>query len=77
MKFMDKYNLFIVGENGETIAIKMAENFPDTRSKNQKRKDRKEYFKNKRKMRGSISFTIEKEKPWHERIIIKSVDKIE
>ena len=31
--------------------------FPDTRSKNQKKKDRKEYFKRKRKMRGS--FTIE------------------
>lgn len=30
--------------------------FPDTRSKNQKKKDRKEYFKQKRKMRGS--FTI-------------------
>lgn len=30
--------------------------FPDTRSKNQKKKDRKEYFKRKRKMRGS--FTI-------------------
>ena len=31
--------------------------FPDTRSKNQKKKDRKEYFRRKRKMRGS--FTIE------------------
>jgi hypothetical protein len=75
MGLTDKYQLFIVGENGESIAIKRAEGFPDTRSKNQRRKDRKEYFKNKRKMRGSISFTIEKEMPWHERIIIKSVDK--
>ena len=31
--------------------------FPDTRSKDQKKKDRKEYFKRKRKMHGS--FTIE------------------
>jgi hypothetical protein len=74
MGLMDKYQLFIVGENGEPITLKRAEGFPDTRSKNQKRKDRKEYFKNKRKSRGSLSFTIEKEKPWHERIIIKSVD---
>ena len=71
---MDKYNLFIVGENGESITIKRAEGFPDTRSKNQKKKDRREFYKNKRKSRGSLSFTIEKEKPWHERIIIKSVD---
>ena len=74
MEFMDKYNLFIVGENGESIAIKRAEGFPDTRSKNQKKKDRREFYKNKRKSRGSLSFTIEREKPWHERIIIKSVD---
>jgi hypothetical protein len=72
MGLMDKYQLFIVGENGEPITIKRAEGFPDTRSKNQKKKDRKEYFKNKRKSRRSLSFTIEKEKPWHERIIIKT-----
>lgn len=64
---LDNYQLFINGE-----PIKRAEGFPDTRSKNQKKKDRKVYFKNKRKMRGSLSFTIEKEKPWHERIIIKN-----
>ena len=63
---LSDYQLFINGQ-----PIKKAEVFQDTRSKNQKRKDRKEYFKNKRKMRGSLSFTIEKEKPWHERIIIK------
>ena len=74
MEFMDKYNLFVVGENGESIAIKKAEDFPDTRSKNQKKKDLREFYKNKRKSRGSLSFTIEREKPWHERIIIKSVD---
>ena len=68
---LSDYQLYINGQ-----PIKRAEGFPDTRSKNQKRKDRKEYFKNKRKMRGSLSFTIEKEKPWHERIIIKSVDNI-
>ena len=45
--------------------------FEDTRSKNQKRKDRKEFFKNKRKQRGSLTFEIPIEKPWHERIIIK------
>ena len=32
--------------------------FPDTRSKNQKKKDRKEYFKRKRKMRGSITIEV-------------------
>lgn len=73
MKLSD-YQLFI---NGQPIKIKRAEAFPDTRSKNQKKKDRREFYKNKRKSRGSLSFTIEKEKPWHERIIIKSVDKIE
>ena len=64
---LSDYQLFVNGQ-----PIKKAEVFQDTRSKNQKRKDRKEYFKNKRKMRGSLSFTIEKEKPWHERIIIKN-----
>lgn len=42
--------------------------FPDTRSKNQKKKDRKEYFKMKRKQFRGISFTIPMEKSWHERI---------
>lgn len=32
--------------------------FPDTRSKNQKKKDRKEYFKQKRKMRGSFTIKL-------------------
>ena len=45
--------------------------FPDTRSKNQKKKDRKEYFKKKRKQFKGFSFTLPIEKPWHERIIIK------
>lgn len=45
--------------------------FPDTRSKNQKKKDRKEFFKNKRKQSGSLMFEIPLEKPWHERIIIR------
>ena len=39
--------------------------FPDTRSKNQKKKDRKEYFKMKRKQFKGISFTFPMEKPWH------------
>lgn len=45
--------------------------FPDTRSKNQKKKDRKEYFKMKRKQFKGISFTFPMDKPWHERIVIK------
>ena len=45
--------------------------FPDTRSKNQKKKDRKEYFKMKQKQFKGISFTLPMEKPWHERIVIK------
>lgn len=45
--------------------------YPDTRSKNQKKKDRKEYFKMKRKQFKGISFTLPMEKPWHERIVIK------
>ena len=64
---LSDYQIFINGQ-----PIKSAEVFQDTRSKNQKKKDRNEYFKNKRKMRGSLSFTIEKEKPWHERIKIKN-----
>ena len=44
--------------------------FPDTRSKKQKKKDRKEYFKMKRKQFKGISFTIPMEKPWHEKIIM-------
>ena len=69
---LSDYQIYINGQ-----PIKRAEGFSDTRSKNQKKKDRREFYKNKRKSRGSLSFTIEKEKPWHERIIIKSVDKIE
>ena len=43
----------------------------DTRSKNQKKKDRKEYFKMKRKQLNGISITLPMEKLWHERIVIK------
>ena len=62
---------FEITINGQPIQKVTSISFPDNRSKNQKRKDRKEYFKNKRKSRGSLSFTIEKEKPWHERIIVR------
>ena len=44
--------------------------FPDTRSKNKKKKDRKEYLKMKRKQFKGISFTFQMEKPWHERIVM-------
>jgi uncharacterized GH25 family protein len=67
---LSDYQIFINGE-----PIKRITEFSDTRSKNQKRKDRKEYFKQKRKARGSLSFTIEKEKPWSEKIIIKGGEK--
>ncbi len=55
--------------NGQPVS--RSDSLPDTRSKNQKKKDRKEYFKQKRKQFKGISFTIPMEKPWHERIIIK------
>ena len=55
--------------NGQPVV--RSDSFPDTRSKNQKKKDRKEYFKMKRKQFKGISFTLPMEKPWHERIIIK------
>ena len=65
---LNEYTLFIDGHP----VVRSSENpFPDTRSKNQKKKDRKEYFKNKRKQRGSITFELPLEKPWHERIVIK------
>lgn len=48
-----------------------SDSFPDTRSKNHKKKDRKEYFKMKRKQFNGISFALPKEKLWHERIVIK------
>ena len=47
-----------------------SDSLPDTRSKNQKKKDRREYFKMKRKQFKGISFTFPMEKPWHERIIM-------
>ena len=54
---LSDYQIYINGQ-----PIKRAEGFPDTRSKNQKKKDRREFYKNKRKSRGSLSFTIEREK---------------
>ena len=52
--------------------VKISRNpFPDTRSKNQQKKDRKEFFKNKRKQSGSLIIEIPLEKPWHKRIIIR------
>ena len=63
---LSEYEITINGQ-----PLQRATLFEDTRSKNQKRKDRKEFFKNKRKQRGSLTFEIPIEKPWHERIIIK------
>ena len=60
---------YIITINGQPVV--RSDFLPDTRSKNQKRKDRKEFFKNKRKQRGSLTFELPIEKPWHERIIIK------
>lgn len=56
--------------DGQPVSISR-EPLLDTRSKNQRRKDRKEWFKQKRKMRGSIEIELPLEKPWHERIVIK------
>ena len=55
--------------NGQPVV--RSDSFPDIRSKNQKKKDRKEYFKQKRKMCGSLTIELPMEKPWHERIVIK------
>ena len=55
--------------NGQPLV--RSDSLPDTRSKNQKKKDRKEYFKQKRKMHGSLTIELPIEKPWHERIVIK------
>lgn len=63
---LSEYKITINGQ-----PLQRATLFKDTRSKNQKRKDRKDYFKLKRTMRGSLTFEIPIEKPWHERIIIK------
>ena len=59
--------------NGQPVV--RSDSFPDTRSKNQKKKDRKEYFKQKRKMRGSLTIELPMEKQWHERIVIKESKK--
>ena len=56
--------------NGQPVS-RSIDVFSVTRSKNQKKKDRREYFKRKRKMRGSLTIELPIEKPWHERIIIK------
>lgn len=55
--------------NGQPVG--RSDSLPDTRSKNQKKKDRKEYFKQKRKMRGSLTIELPMRKPWHKRIVIK------
>ena len=55
--------------NGKPVV--RSDSLPDSRSKNQKKKDRNEYFKMKRKQFNGISFTLPMEKPWHERIVIK------
>ena len=54
--------------NGNPVV--KADSFPDTRSKNQKRKDRKKYFSDKRKASGSLEFEIKKER-WIDRILVK------
>ena len=63
---------FKITLNGEPIKKITSNSLPDNRSKNQRKKDRKEYFKNKRKSRGSLTIkNLPWERPWHERIIIK------
>lgn len=67
---LNDYKIFI---NGQPVKRSNSTDdlFPDTRSKNQKKKDRKEYYRQKRKMRGSLTIELPMEKPWYERIVIK------
>ena len=61
-------NYWKITLNGQPVVY--SDSFPDTRSKNQNKKDRKEYFKMKRKQFKGISITLPMEKPWHERIVM-------
>ena len=63
-----KLSDYTITINGNPVV--KADSFPDTRSKNQKRKDRKKYFSDKRKASGSLEFKIEKER-WIDKILVK------
>lgn len=53
-----KLSDYTITLNGNPVV--KADSFPDTRSKNQKRKDRKKYFSDKRKATVSLEFEIKK-----------------
>lgn len=63
-----KLSDYTITLNGNPVV--KTDSFPDTRSKNQKRKDRKKYFSDKRKASGSLEFEIKKER-WIDRILVK------
>lgn len=56
MKSLNDYEIFLDGQQIKKVTS--SELFPDTRSKNQKKKDRKEWFKQKRKSRGGFSIDL-------------------
>ena len=63
-----KLSDYTITLNGNPVV--KTDSFPDTRSKNQKRKDRKKYFSEKRKASGSLEFKIVKER-WIDKILVK------
>lgn len=63
-----KLSDYTITINGKPVV--KADSFPDARSKNQKRKDRKKYFSDKRKASGSLEFEIKKER-WIDKILVK------
>lgn len=70
MSLLDKYEMYIDG-----VPVSKCTSFHlDIKiGKNEEKRQRREAARRKRASRGTISITLPREKPWHERILVKEV----
>lgn len=70
MSLLDKYEMCI---DGVPVSKCTSDHLDIKIGKNEEKRQRRKAAKRKRASRGTISITLPREKPWHEKILVKEV----
>lgn len=70
MSLLDKYEMYI---DGVPVSKCASDHFDIKIGKNEAKRQRRKAARRKRASRGTISITLPREKPWHEKILVKEV----
>lgn len=71
MDLLDKYEMYI---DGIPVSKCTSDHLDLKIGKNEEKRQRREAARRKRASRGTISITLPREKPWHERILINNYE---